>query len=104
MPRAAVLPLGIGGLQTLGRLRELAPEVRAVVSSGYSEDEVMASYRSHGFLAMVSNPYSIEEIARVLRPLFALSPTPTELQAAQPAALPNFALWVAETVTYFSAR
>ncbi|HLP02557.1 MAG TPA: ATP-binding protein [Opitutaceae bacterium] len=63
------IPGGIGGLQALGRLREIDPEVRAVVSSGYSEDEVMASYRSHGFLAMVSKPYSIEELARVLRPL-----------------------------------
>jgi signal transduction histidine kinase/CheY-like chemotaxis protein len=63
------IPGGMGGLQTLGRLREIDPEVCAVVSSGYSEDEVMASYRSHGFRAMVSKPYSIEELARALRPL-----------------------------------
>ncbi|MFT3828798.1 MAG: ATP-binding protein [Opitutaceae bacterium] len=63
------IPGGIGGLQALGRLREIDPEVRAVVSSGYSEDEVMATYRSHGFRAMLSKPYSIEELTRVLRPL-----------------------------------
>ncbi len=50
------IPGGMGGLQTLRRLREIDPEVCAVVSSGYSEDEVMATYRSHGFRAMVPKP------------------------------------------------
>ncbi len=63
------IPGGMGGLQTLRRLREIDPEVCAVVSSGYSEDEVMATYRSHGFRAMVPKPYGIEELARALRPL-----------------------------------
>ena len=63
------VPGGMGGLQALRLLREADPEVCAVVSSGYSEDEVMATYRSHGFRAMVSKPYGIEDLARALRPL-----------------------------------
>jgi CheY-like chemotaxis protein len=63
------IPGGMGGLQALTRLREIDPEVCAIVSSGYSEDEVMASYRSHGFRAMVPKPYGIDELARALRPL-----------------------------------
>ncbi len=63
------VPGGLGGLQALRRLRAIDPEVIAVVSSGYSADEVMASYRSHGFRAIVPKPYGIGELARALRPL-----------------------------------
>jgi len=63
------VPGGMGGLQALRLLREADPEVCAVVSSGYSEDEVTAAYRKHGFRAIVSKPYGIDELARALRPL-----------------------------------
>jgi signal transduction histidine kinase/ActR/RegA family two-component response regulator len=68
------VPGGLGGLQALRRLRAIDPDVVAVVSSGYSADEVMASYRSHGFRAMVPKPYGIEELARALRPLLSSQP------------------------------
>ncbi|HQF40165.1 MAG TPA: response regulator, partial [Opitutaceae bacterium] len=63
------VPGGMGGLQAFRRLREIDAGVRAVVSSGYSEDEVLATYRDHGFVAMVPKPYGIEQLARALRPL-----------------------------------
>jgi signal transduction histidine kinase/CheY-like chemotaxis protein len=63
------IPGGMGGLQALRLLRHADPDVCAVVSSGYSEDEVMATYTSHGFRAMILKPYGIEELARALRPL-----------------------------------
>ena len=63
------VPGGRGGLQALRLLRESDPDVCAVVSSGYSEDEVMAAYHKHGFRAMVTKPYGIEDLARALRPL-----------------------------------
>ena len=63
------VPGGMGGLQTLALLRKFDPTVCAVVSSGYSEDEVMASYHSHGFRAMIPKPYGLGDIARTLHPL-----------------------------------
>jgi PAS domain S-box-containing protein len=61
------VPGGMGGLAALGKLREIDSAVKAVVSSGYSSDPVLANYRAHGFAAMVAKPYEVREISRVLR-------------------------------------
>ncbi len=63
------VPGGMGGLAALEKLRELDPQVKAVVSSGYSSDPVLARYREHGFAAVVAKPYEVGEISRVLREL-----------------------------------
>jgi len=76
------VPGGMGGLQALRLLRETDPEVCAVVSSGYSEDEVMAAYRKHGFRAIVSKPYGIDELASTLRPLLRDTTAPSDIHGA----------------------
>ena len=63
------IPGGMGGLETLSRLRELDPHVRAIVSSGYSNDPVLASPRKHGFRGVLAKPYTMEEFRRVLAEL-----------------------------------
>lgn len=60
------VPGGMGGLEALARLRAIDPDVRAVVSSGYSSDPVLANFRQHGFVAVVAKPYEVGEITRVL--------------------------------------
>ena len=70
-PYAAVIldltiPGGMGGKETIRRLREIDPDVRAIVSSGYSNDAVIADFRAHGFMAMVAKPYRMEDLARAL--------------------------------------
>jgi len=41
--------------------------VRAIVSSGYSNDPVMAEFTKYGFRGMVAKPYEIHQLAGVLR-------------------------------------
>jgi PAS domain S-box-containing protein len=65
---------GMGGKETLERLRELDPAVRAIVSSGYSDDAVVADYQAHGFRARLSKPYRIDELQAVLATLLAGAP------------------------------
>jgi len=60
------IPAGVGGKEAISELREMAPDVKAVVSSGYSSDPVMAEFETHGFDAMIAKPYRIEELAQVL--------------------------------------
>jgi len=61
------VPGGMGGLAALGHLRKIDPSVRAVVSSGYSSDPVLANHRAHGFVAVIAKPYEVNELARILR-------------------------------------
>jgi CheY-like chemotaxis protein len=57
------IPGGIGGVDTLRRLRLLDPSVRALASSGYSDDPVMAEFARYGFRAAAAKPYRIQELA-----------------------------------------
>ncbi len=53
---------GMGGAETMQTLLEIDPGVKAVVSSGYSEDAVIASYAEQGFIAFLKKPYTAEEL------------------------------------------
>lgn len=61
------IPGGMGGEDTLKKLREINPEVKAIVSSGYSDDPVMSEYKKHGFNAVVGKPYQYEELCEIVR-------------------------------------
>ena len=61
------VPAGIGGRETMARLLEIDPGVKAVVSSGYSTDPVMANYREHGFCGVAVKPYRLAELAKTLQ-------------------------------------
>ncbi|MGB5985228.1 MAG: PAS domain S-box protein [Desulfobacterales bacterium] len=60
------VPGGMGGKEAIGHLRALDPEVRAIVSSGYSNDPVMANYAEYGFCGAVKKPYLIQEMSRAI--------------------------------------
>jgi signal transduction histidine kinase/ActR/RegA family two-component response regulator len=56
------IPGGMGGRQAVEQLRKLDPDVKAIVSSGYSNDLVLSNYQAHGFQGMVSKPYEIADL------------------------------------------
>ncbi|HSQ78704.1 MAG TPA: ATP-binding protein, partial [Nitrospirota bacterium] len=57
------VPGGLGGKEALKKLRELGPGVKAIVSSGYSNDPIMADFGKHGFNGVVTKPYRIKELS-----------------------------------------
>ncbi len=69
------MPGGMGGRETMEKLREIDPGVKTIVSSGYSHDQVMASFRDFGFVGVVSKPYKPSELGRTLHEVLANSST-----------------------------
>jgi nitrogen-specific signal transduction histidine kinase/ActR/RegA family two-component response regulator len=53
---------GMGGSETILRLREIDPGVRAIVSSGYSRDPVMLDHEQYGFSGVLPKPYKVQEL------------------------------------------
>ena len=60
------VPGGMGGQECLNALRALDPHVVALVSSGYSNDPVMAHHEAHGFAGIITKPYQLNELASAL--------------------------------------
>lgn len=61
------IPGGMGGVEAARRILALDPGTRLIVSSGYSDDPVMANYSQYGFCAAIGKPYRVEDIAATLR-------------------------------------
>jgi len=64
------VPGGMGGKETMTKLIRVDPRVKALVSSGYANDPVMAEYKQHGFGGVVSKPYDIAQLGKALQDLF----------------------------------
>jgi PAS domain S-box-containing protein len=60
------IPGGMGGLEAVRKLLEIDPNAKAIVSSGYSMDPIMAEYKKFGFCGMVVKPYNANEVSEVI--------------------------------------
>ncbi|MBU1076562.1 MAG: PAS domain S-box protein, partial [Spirochaetes bacterium] len=63
------IPGGMGGKETIQKLLKIDPKVKAVVSSGYSQNPVMAQYIEYGFKDVITKPYRITIINSILQKL-----------------------------------
>ena len=60
------IPGGMGGEEAIQKLLKIDPKVRAIVSSGYSTDPIMANYKDYGFEGVIVKPYKAEELSEIL--------------------------------------
>ena len=60
------IPGGMGGKETIKNLLEIDPEIKAIVSSGYSDDPVLANFQEHGFKGMIPKPFEYRCLGKVL--------------------------------------
>jgi PAS domain S-box-containing protein len=56
------VPGGMGGKEAIKRLFEIDPNVKAIVSSGYSNDPVICDFKQFGFRGSLAKPYKIEKL------------------------------------------
>ncbi len=57
---------GMGGKDTVRKLLEIDPNVKAIVSSGYSHNPIISQYREYGFVGVMPKPYDFQELKDVL--------------------------------------
>ena len=56
----------MGGIDTIKRLMEIDPQVKAIVSSGYSNDPVMTNFRAYAFIGALPKPYRKKDLSDAL--------------------------------------
>ena len=63
---------GMGGKETIKGILSLDPGARAIVSSGYSNDPIMAHPQEYGFLDVLTKPFTMldlsEKLSSLLKP------------------------------------
>jgi PAS domain S-box-containing protein len=61
------IPGGKGGKEAIKELKAIDPEVKAIVSSGYSNDPIMANFKKYGFSGVVAKPYKLSELSLAVK-------------------------------------
>ena len=58
---------GLGGEETFTVLRDMDPDVRAIVSSGYDNEDIARQYLDMGFCGYLTKPYRVTDLGKVLK-------------------------------------
>jgi PAS domain S-box-containing protein len=58
---------GMGGEETFKQLRELDPDVRAIVASGYDNDDMAKRFLNMGFCGYLTKPYRVTDLGKILK-------------------------------------
>ncbi|MHA1721382.1 MAG: PAS domain-containing hybrid sensor histidine kinase/response regulator [Promethearchaeota archaeon] len=61
------IPGGIGGKEAVKILRKHYPELKIIVFSGYSNDQVIANFKDYGFDDYLEKPFSIKQLQEILQ-------------------------------------
>ena len=65
------IPGGMGGKEAVTKLLEIDPNAQVIVSSGYSNDPVMANYVDYGFCAVSPKPVNLRELVTTIQRILA---------------------------------
>ncbi|MFP6874457.1 MAG: response regulator [Verrucomicrobiales bacterium] len=66
------IPNGMGGAKAIEEIMQIDPGVKAIVSSGYSDDPVMAEPGNFGFSGVLPKPYQPKQLLSLVRNIIAL--------------------------------
>lgn len=74
------IPGGLGGKETIKRLLEINSNIKAIASSGYTHDSVMANYQKYGFSGIISKPFHIAAMEKILQDVIFESESKTAIK------------------------
>jgi len=60
------IPNAMGGQEAITHILALDPHARALVSSGYATDAVMANYADYGFVGVLPKPFTLKSLRKAL--------------------------------------
>lgn len=63
---------GMGGIEAIQEIRREHPSARAIICTGYIDDEVLANYRDYGFSGVITKPFEIEKLVSLVSQLAGL--------------------------------
>ena len=61
-----IVPGAMGGREAIDQLAGIDPGVKAILVSGYAQDSVLAEYRDYGFQAIITKPFTLQELSTTL--------------------------------------
>jgi PAS domain S-box-containing protein len=64
------VPGAMGGKEAIQHIRQLDPHIKAIVTSGYSDDPIMCDFQKYGFQGILVKPYKIFDLVKVLESMF----------------------------------
>jgi DNA-binding NtrC family response regulator len=63
------IPGGTGGEEAINQIHKFDPKARAIASSGYATDAIMANYTEYGFIKRLAKPYRIDDVLKIINEL-----------------------------------
>ena len=64
-----IIPSGMGGRETLLSMRETTPNVRAIIASGFADDDSLNGLCEPGKTEVLTKPYDMKNLIRVVSDL-----------------------------------
>ncbi len=65
------IPGGMGGVDVLKRLKNMDPQIKAIVVSGYSTDPVLSRFREYGFSGALVKPFMLKDLEKTVKEVMA---------------------------------
>jgi len=63
------IPGGMGGREAIFRLLKIDPKVKAIVTTGYASDPILADFKKCGFSGVLVKPFGLVDVIKLLTDL-----------------------------------
>jgi two-component system, cell cycle sensor histidine kinase and response regulator CckA len=60
------IPEGMGGIETVARIKEIDPDLRAIATTGHFQECLTDEYKKNGFVGILPKPYLLKELLEAI--------------------------------------